>query len=315
MWRRVLRLFFIALLGAGLPLGFPGELRAERGIRVEVPSVVHVDATAFMLGDIARIYGSDSAREALSPLLLSSEGGFLARESVVRAIEASGLDGVRVEVRMPQRVRVLPVEAGEARSHEAGLSPDENLSSVIKSLAAWDGGVEVAHSGTVPQGRLVSPASLVPGTPAATLRFRDAGGRERSLGVRLTWTQNVLVMARSVPRDRPLAAADLTTRSMRIARPGVYATQASEVVGRSSRKPLQQGTPVLLELLSEPAVAKRGGAVLIVVRQGGLTATAKGVLLDDGAVGAVVRVRRSDNKKVVLRARVLDGDTVEVDVP
>lgn len=309
MWRRVLRLFFIALLGAGLPLGFPGELRAERGIRVEVPSVVHVDATAFMLGDIARIYGSDSAREALSPLLLSSEGGFLARESVVRAIEASGLDGVRVEVRM------LPAEAGEARSHEAGLSPDENLSSVIKSLAAWDGVVEVAHSGTVPQGRLVSPASLVPGTPAATLRFRDAGGRERSLGVRLTWTQNVLVMARSVPRDRPLAAADLTTRSMRIARPGVYATQASEVVGRSSRKPLQQGTPVLLELLSEPAVAKRGGAVLIVVRQGGLTATAKGVLLDDGAVGAVVRVRRSDNKKVVLRARVLDGDTVEVDVP
>ena len=44
-------------------------------------------------------------------------------------------------------------------------------------------------------------------------------------------------------------------------------------------------------------------------------ATAKGVLLDDGAVGAVVRVRRADDKKVVLKARVLDSETVEVDVP
>ena len=37
--------------------------------------------------------------------------------------------------------------------------------------------------------------------------------------------------------------------------------------------------------------------------------------IDDGIAGAVVRVRRADDKKVVLRARVLDSETVEVDVP
>jgi len=102
---------------------------------------------------------------------------------------------------------------------------------------------------------------------------------------------------------------------MRIANPGVYAVQLSQAVGRTSRRPLPQGKPVPLEFLSMPPVAKKGRSVLIVVRQGGLIAAVKGVLLDDGAAGGVVRVRRADDKKVVLRARVLDSETVEVDVP
>ena len=205
--------------------------------------------------------------------------------------------------------------AGAAGGGGGRFSPDESLKSVIKSLAAWDGDVEVSHAGPVPEGRLVSPASLVPGAAAATLRFRDGAGRERSLAVRLVWTRDVLVMVRSVPRGQPLVAEDFVTRPMRIAKPGVYAAQLSQAVGRTSRKPLPQGKPVPLEFLSELPTAEKGKTVRIVVRRGGLVATAKGVLLDDGAVGAVVRVRRADDKKVVIRARVLDSETVEVDVP
>ena len=100
---------------------------------------------------------------------------------------------------MPDRVRI-EVAGTDGTPGTAGggsFSPDETLTSVIKSLAAWDGDVEVSHVGPIPEGRLVSPASLVPGSAAATLRFRDGTGRERSLAVRMTWTQNVLVMARS----------------------------------------------------------------------------------------------------------------------
>lgn len=122
-------------------------------------------------------------------------------------------------------------------------------------------------------------------------------------------------MARSVPRGQPLAAEDFVTRPMRIANPGVYAVQLSQAVGRTSRRPLPQGKPVPLEFLSMPPVAKKGRTVLIVVRQGGLMAAVKGILLEDGAAGDIVRVRRADDKKVVLRARVLDSKTVEVDVP
>ena len=315
MRRRALRPFFVAFACAAflLPLGASG---AERLVRIEIPASVRVEGSAFTLGDIAWISGPD--RGALASLILSAEGGgVVTREQVIRAVEASGLEAVRLEIRMPERVRLeVPGADGAPEEGEwGGSSPDESLSSVIKSLAAWDGEVEVSHAGEVPAGRLVSPASLVPGSPAATLRFRDEAGRERSLAVRLIWTRNVLVMARSVPKGRPLSAADFMTRPMRIAKPGVYATQLSEAVGRVSRKALPQGKPVPLELLSAPAAVGKGKAVRIVVRQGGLTATVRGVLLDDGVVGAVVRVRRADNAKVVLRARVLDGDTVEVDVP
>lgn len=315
--RRTLRPFFIALACAALLPAF-GASGAERPVRIDIPPSVQADGTAFALGDIARISGPDRVRDALSPLILSvEEGGVVTREQVIRAVEASGLEGVRLEVRMPDRVRVEAADTdGTPRVGDGGrFSPDESLKSVIKSLAAWDGDVEVSHAGPVPEGRLVSPASLVPGAAAATLRFRDGAGRERSLAVRLVWTRDVLVMVRSVPRGQPLVAEDFVTRPMRIAKPGVYAAQLSQAVGRTSRKPLPQGKPVPLEFLSELPTAEKGKTVRIVVRRGGLVATAKGVLLDDGAVGAVVRVRRVDDKKVVIRARVLDSETVEVDVP
>ena len=317
MRRRGLRPFFMALACAAL-LSTSVALSAERPVRIDIPPSVQADGSAFTLGDIARLSGPDRVRDVLSTLILSvEEGGVVTREQVIRAVEASGLEGVRLEVRMPDRVRVEAAGSDGAPGAENGgrFSPDESLASVIKSLAAWDGDVEVSHAGPVPEGRLVSPASLVPGSAAATLRFRDGAGRERSLAVRLAWTQNVLVMARSVPRGQPLVAEDFVTRPMRIAKPGVYAAQLSQAVGRTSRKPLPQGKPVPLEFLSELPTAEKGKTVRIVVRRGGLVATAKGVLLDDGAVGAVVRVRRADDKKVVIRARVLDSETVEVDVP
>ena len=317
MRRRGLRPFFMALACAAL-LSTSVALSAERPVRIDIPPSVQADGSAFTLGDIARLSGPDRVRDVLSTLILSvEEGGVVTREQVIRAVEASGLEGVRLEVRMPDRVRVEAAGSDGAPGAENGgrFSPDESLASVIKSLAAWDGDVEVSHAGPVPEGRLVSPASLVPGSAAATLRFRDGAGRERSLAVRLAWTQNVLVMARSVPRGQPLVAEDFVMRPMRIAKPGVYAVQLSQAVGRTSRRPLLQGKPVPLEFLSEPPAVERGKTVRIVVRRGGLVATVKGVLLDDGAAGAVVRVRRVDDKKVVLRARVLDNETVEVDVP
>ena len=102
---------------------------------------------------------------------------------------------------------------------------------MIKSLAAWDGEVEVSANGAIPPGRLVEPASIVPGTPAATLRFRDEGGRLRSLAIRMAWSQNVLVAARTIQRNVPIVGADLMVRSMKISRPGVYAVDMAQAVG------------------------------------------------------------------------------------
>jgi flagella basal body P-ring formation protein FlgA len=103
-------------------------------------------------------------------------------------------------------------------------------------------------------------------------------------------------------------------RMMKITKPGVYAVNESEVVGHVSRKELKQGEPIQLELLSGPGALKKGRKVRIVARYGGLTAVSEGTLMDDGSPGDEVRVRRAGNKKAVLRARIVDENTVEVNV-
>ena len=323
--RRPLRLFFIQRASGGrllfllilcLALCAPAAQGAQgRRVRVTLPAVLRTADGAFTLGEVAGIEGPQDAREVLSALLLSGEGGVLTREQVLQAIRASGLEGVRVELTMPAVVRVEP-SGGEAGAPQApALRSDVSLSSMIKSLAGWDGTVEVAASGPVPAGRLVAPASMVPGTPAATLRFQDEAGRLRSLAVRMTWRQDVQVVARTIQRGRPIRRQDLMTRQVQIARPGVYAERAEQVLGFIPRRTLNQGEPVLLELLTSPALVRKGRPVKVVARLAGLTATAEGVLLDDGEPGDVVRVRRTDRKNAVLEARIIDENTVEVTVP
>ena len=309
--RRSLRLFFIILLFLSIRVSAALPAPARRA-RIAIPETVHLEGAAFTLGDVAEIDAPANVRASLGALILSVSNGSFTREAVLQAIGSSGLDDLRVEVRMPARVRVLP--PGASPEEAAPPLSDASLVSVIKSLASWEGEVEAAYSGKIPPGRLVEPASIVPGSPSATLRFQDGAGRVRSLAVRLAWRQNVLVAARSIQRGLPIRAEDLMVRSMKIARPGVYAADTGSVVGRVLRKPLLQGEPVPLELLTDPVLVRRGRAVQIVARHGGLTASAKGVLLDDGSPGDLVRVRRTDNRKTVLKAYILDENTVEVKV-
>ncbi len=313
--RAWLRLFCV--LTALLTLA-SGTYAAQRaGVRVIIPSVIYMQDRAFTLGEAARIEGPVQARAALSSLILSTSGGVLTREEVLQAIKSSGLDGISVELRMPVRVRVeTPGPEGNG-TETPGYTPgpsDTSLSSMVKSLSAWDGEVEVTAVGSIPQGRLVEPASIVPGTPAAALRFQDDMGRVRSLSVRMAWKQNVLVAARTIQRNVPITARDLMTRSVKITRPGVYAVDPAEAVGHVSRKPIKQGEPILLEFLAGPSQIRKGRKVTIIARYGGLTATAEGVLLEDGSPGDLVKVRRSDNKKAIVKGYIVDENTVEVKV-
>ena len=290
-------------------------------MRVEIPAAVKTEGEAFALSDIAAIQGAEELKRRAGALLLSADQGFITREQVVEALKVSGLEGVRVELKMPSRVSVEVssetslVEDGAATVPDGGRGEGtEDLKEIVRALAAWDGDVELAYRGGVPPGRLTFPASLVPGTPAATLRFRDAAGTERSLAVRMTWTQPVLVLVRSVKRGEPIRDADLTVRQIRIARPGVYASRREEVVGRTLRKDLSQGEPVSLNLLLDMPIIERGKAVTILVSSGGITVKTKGEALESGSMGQAVKVRNLSSK-IVVTAVVVAKDTVEVKMP
>jgi flagella basal body P-ring formation protein FlgA len=321
--RRVLRLFAFFLSFASSFFCFAASAEAAQVLRVTVPAVVELEEEACSLAEIAELEGRPDLTERAGALLLSVRDGAISRAQVLEALRVSGLEDVRIELRMPASVRVEPpltvLDIGKADAALPGEGGGERrgkdaLAARIKELAAWDGEVEVNFQGSVPSGRLVSPASIVPGTAAATLRFRDSSGRERSLAVRLVWAQPALVLTRSVKRGETLRESDFVVRSLRVGRAGVYASRLSEAVGRSLRRNLSQGEAIALDLLADVPIIKRGKTVTIVAQDSGLTVRARGEALEDGALGDVINVRNLSAKTVV-KAVVVAEDRVEVKVP
>ena len=87
-----------------------------------------------------------------------------------------------------------------------------------------------------------------------------------------------------------------------------------EVTGFTAKKNIKQGEPILLSYLTSSSTLKKGRRVKIVASYGGANASTDGILLEEGRQGDWVQVRRADDRRVTLRARIIDDNTVEVRV-
>ena len=301
-------------------LFFVGTAYSAQNIRIEIPEVIYAYGDSFTLGQVAKISGGNSrTRKILSSLKVYADGNILTRKEVLRAISDSDASDARIELYMPSQSRI------EAPGYEGNLTDSDSrtqdnsrsvssLIPAIKSLSAWNGDVEVSASSPVPEGRLIDPAGIVPGTPAVTLRFRDNSGKIRSLSVRLTWTQNVMFARRNIRKGDRINVQDLVSRPMKITRPGAYADDPAQIAGFTANRNIKQGEAVLLSNLTSSNVVKKGRRVKILARYGAASATADGITLEDGRPGEWVKVRRADDKRVTLRARIINENSVEVQV-
>lgn len=305
-------LFFALVLAA--------DAHAAQNIRIEVPEVIYTAKNILTLGQVAKISGGNvQTRRILSALEVYPDGERLPRDEVLRAINDSDAADARIELYMPTYSRIeAPGYEGNLTetpepSSQKSRSPGE-LIPLIRSLAAWHGGLEISASAPVPDGRLIDPASIVPGTGAVTLRFQDKDGKIKSLPVRLNWTQNAMIAAHNIRKGDRIEARDMFSRPVKITRPGMYASSPDEIAGYTANRNIKQGEPILLNALTSSNIIKRGRQVKIIARFGSATATVDGVLMEDGRPGEWVKVRRLDDRKVVLRARIINENMVAVEV-
>ena len=254
-------------------------------------------------------------RRILSSIIVYPNNGAIERADVLRAINESDAADARIELYMPVLSRIeVPGYEGNFTETEPSRSPAE-LVPLIKSLAAWHGGLEIStNNAPVPDGKLIDPASIVPGSSSAVLRFQDRNGRIKALPIRMIWTQNAMIAARNIKRGDRISPQDLYSRPVRITRPGMYASSPDEIAGFTANKNIQQGEPVLLSSLTSSNLIKRGRRVKIFARFAGTTASIDGILLEDGRPGDWVKVRRADNKRITLRAKIINENLVEVQV-
>ena len=320
-------LFFSFMLGlltpspqAALSPLAGGACYAAQNIKIEIPEVIYNTSSTFKLGQVAKISGGNQGtRRILSALTLYPDGDKLSRREVLRAIEDSDAADARIELYMPMysQIEAPGYEGNFTETSEPPQKKSRSLSDLIpaiKNLAAWNGGLEISANAPVPDGKIIDPASIVPGSGSVTLRFQDEDGKIKSLPVRLNWTQNAMIAAHNIRKGDKIEAHDLYSRPIKITRPGMYASSPSEIEGYTANRNIQQGEPVLLNSVTSSNLLKRGRQVKIIARIGAATATVDGVLLEDGRPGEWVKVRRVDDRKIILRARIINENTVEVNV-
>ncbi|MBQ4430441.1 MAG: flagella basal body P-ring formation protein FlgA, partial [Synergistaceae bacterium] len=275
MKRKFLQQEYICVLLFFCVLFFAGESESAQTIKITVPEKIYNAASSFTLGSIAKITGGNNAtRRILSGVMLYPDGNILSRSEVLRAISDSDASDARIELYMPQSV-IIDSPGYEGNFTESSPVNDsslsrsaESLAPTIKNLAAWDGDVEVTAKSPVPEGKLIDPASIIPGTQAVTLRFRDNNGRVKSLAVRLAWSQNVMVASHNIRKGDRIQPRDLLTRRMNITRPGEYASRHEEITGFISERNIKQGEPILLNSLTSSNLVKKGRRVKILARIG-----------------------------------------------
>ncbi len=265
-------------------------------LSVEIPASVVVSASPFLLSEIARLSGDPEAVKKTGGLSFSVSGkGYITRDEIVNAMTAAGIGGLRIRFVMPPEVSV-------------SLSKD--LTSRIRALAQWPWTLEAEPLGSVPEGEIIAPLSIAPGTGAVTLKF-DGGGSVTYLAVRLSWSQPALVAARPLERGTVLAPGDMSLQTVRVLRSQALASSPEEALGRELQKSLSAGEPIPLNILAVPPILKRGDPVLIVFRRKGFLIEVRGEALDGGAAGDLVRVRNLQSR-TVLRGVVTGPGRVEV---
>ncbi len=313
--RQLLLLLFVMFISSCAPAF------SAQSIILEIPGVIYTSRGTIRLGEIARITGGNKrTRDMIANIQVWNDGETLARDEVLRAINDSDASDVRLEIRMPKISRVEApgyegnfTDTNERPNHAQNDSRSVNdLVPELLAMSGWKGGLEITANSPVPEGRIIDPSSIIPGVSGATLRFQDRNGRVKPLNVRLTWTQNALIAARNIKRGDKITAGSVFTRPMKITRPGNFPSNISEIIGFTSNRNIKQGEPIEFSHLTSSSILKRGRQVKIIARYNGASASADGVLLEDGRPGEWVKVRRADDRRVTLRARIINENLVEV---
>ena len=169
-----------------------------------------------------------------------------------------------------------------------------------------------------PQIRLqpLDPRLRLPQCRMALEAFLPSGAKNIgnvSVGVRCpdpTWTlyqratihihDRVLVAAHFLRRGTILSAADFSAERRELsALPGGYETDPAQLIGKRLRQALMVGMAISPRTVKIPPAIRRDEIVTVVVNQGGIQVTSKGVALSDAGIGERVRVRNEASGRVV----------------
>jgi flagella basal body P-ring formation protein FlgA len=128
----------------------------------------------------------------------------------------------------------------------------------------------------------------------------DPGAPCQRVTGRLVYRVDVPEPTHALATGAVIAAGDLDI--VKIRRDGLdagAATDPQQLIGKSPRRPLAAGQPILVSDVAQPLLVHRGDLVTIVFRTDNLELTTQGNALEDGAEGALVRIENTKSNRVI----------------
>ena len=135
--------------------------------------------------------------------------------------------------------------------------------------------------------------------------------RTMSFTARVRVYDTVIVASHDLRIENKVGAGDFHTAEIAIDGRNEYIKDVAEVVGIVPHRYIRAGSPVTKSYFQQPIVVNSGQRVNIVINYNGIKATAKGIVMTRGRIGALVKVKNETSEKI-LTAKVIDEHTVEV---
>jgi len=192
-------------------------------------------------------------------------------------------------------------DQGETRHHTL------EVTKVPKILRLPNG--NITYDVTIPNGlrySLVVPVYI-------TVKVDDVPYQQVICYLRIHMYETVIVAARSLSPNQQLTDTDVRLEEREVGNAAArYLTRVDDVKGLVTNRLVREGTLFTKTMLQNPVILEAGANVDILADINGVKIKTPGITLQRGRVGQLIRVRNADSQKV-LRARVLDQMTVEVD--
>lgn len=190
-------------------------------------------------------------------------------------------------------------ERGETRRHEITFM--QNAS----DIKLPEGVVDI-------KAQLPAPISYISLTPVrASIFVNGRLYRTVSFTANVKVYDSVLVATHDLRIEVPVSAEDFRISEVAIDGRNEYVKDVSEIVGLVPHRYIRGGSPVTKGYFQQPVVVNSGQRVNIIINYKGVQATAKGIVMTRGRIGALVKVKNETSDKI-LTARVVDAQTVEV---
>lgn len=193
---------------------------------------------------------------------------------------------------------------------------DRLLTELIAQGAPADGAVAlVGRRAGGMDGFEIESAAYDPETQRFSAAARDTNGRVLRLQGRVEEGIDLPVLGREMASGEPVTADDIVL--VRVARSQLLSatiTDPLEIEGRVAKRKLKPGVALRTGDLAKPLVVRKGDAVTIVYEAPGISLSARGKALKDGAAGDTIEIENAMSKKKV-EAVVTGAGSVSVSPP